>query len=159
MMVAADGTGSMAAEIARFRRFNRVYTRYLGTLREGMHSSEFPLAEARVLYEMATREAPRSAEIAVALDMDAGYLSRILKKFEEKGLVRRKASKRDARVAELALTAKGRAAFRKLDDGAEEQARATLGGLGAGARVELLHAMQLIERIVAPDPEPKAYVL
>jgi DNA-binding MarR family transcriptional regulator len=51
---------------------------FRGTLQEGLLNTEFTLAEARILYELATREAPKAKEIAEALGMDAGYLSRIL---------------------------------------------------------------------------------
>ena len=78
-----------ATEIAKFRRFNRMYTRYIGTLNEGLLNSEFTLAEARVLYELANRAAPKASEIAEELGVDPAYLSRLLGKFERDGLPRR----------------------------------------------------------------------
>src|SRR6266436_3101781 len=100
-------------DVAVFRRFNRMYTRFIGTLNEGLLNSEYSLAEARVLYELATRAAPKAREIAEELGMDAGYLSRLLGKFERDGLLKRKASEQDGRYAELTLTARGRSAFKK----------------------------------------------
>src|SRR5215469_279537 len=100
------------SDTARFRRFNRMYTRFIGTLNEGLHNSEFSLAEARVLYEVANRESPAASEVAEALGLDAGYLSRLLRKFEEKELLRKKASEEDGRFAMLRLTPRGKAAFR-----------------------------------------------
>ena len=141
---ALDGS----AETRVFRRFNRMYTRFIGTLNEGLLDSEFSLAEARVLYELATRVTPKAAEIAVDLEMDPAYLSRILAKFGRAGLVKRRASKGDGRSAALVLTAKGRAAFKKLDAASEAQARSVLGGLAPAGAAELIECMRAIEGIL-----------
>jgi DNA-binding MarR family transcriptional regulator len=77
----------LSSDIARFRHFNRMYTRYIGTLNEGLLNSSYSLAEARVLYELATRTAPKASGIAEGLGMDPGYLSRLLGKFERDGLL------------------------------------------------------------------------
>src|ERR1700693_5656838 len=82
----------VSGEIAKFRQFNRMYTQYIGTLNQGLLNSEYSLAEARVLYELASRTAPKASEIAEGLGMDPGYLSRILGKFEHDGLLQRRAS-------------------------------------------------------------------
>src|SRR5579863_8153190 len=99
------------SETARFRRFNRMYTRYIGTLDEGFLNSQFSLAEGRILYELANRELPTASAIAAELGLDAGYLSRVLRKLEQGGLLSRRTSQRDGRSATLKLTARGRAAF------------------------------------------------
>src|ERR1700722_10672246 len=101
---------ALAIDTAAFRRFNRMYTRFIGVLDESLLQSQFSLAEARVLYELANRERPAAKEIAASLGMDAGYLSRILARFEEQALLERKTSKRESRSARLTLTKRGRAA-------------------------------------------------
>lgn len=147
-------------DTATFRRFNRMYTRFIGTLNEGLLNTEYTLAEARVLYELATRTAPRAAEIAEALGLDPGYLSRLLGKLHRDGLLKRKTSEEDGRFAELSLTAKGKSAFKKLNALSEEQAGAILQGLPSPARTELLASMRTIERIlVKPDPNRRPFVL
>src|SRR5690349_20395844 len=88
-----------------FRRFNRMYTRYIGTLNEGFLNSEFSLAEGRILYELANRTQPAASKIAEELGLDPGYMSRVLRKFEQRGLLSRRASQRDGRSATLKLTA------------------------------------------------------
>lgn len=148
-----------ASDIARFRRFNRMYTRYIGTLNEAFLNSNFSLAEGRVLYEMAHRGAPTASQIAEELGLDAGYLSRVLRKFERRGLVRRRASKEDGRYASLRLTAKGTAAFRKLNAMSDVQAESILAGLAPGPRLELLRSMQSIENILTPNHERRPFVL
>jgi len=106
----AASLSTLTSDISVFRRFNRMYTRFIGTLNEGLLNHPYSLAEARVLFELATRDAPKAREIAEELGLDAGYLSRLLGKFERDGLPNRKASEEDGRYADLMLTAEGRAA-------------------------------------------------
>ena len=127
-----------------------MYTRLIGTLNEGLLSTEYSLAEARVIYELATRAEPNASEIAEALGLDAGYLSRILAKFESVSLISRRASKKDGRSAELSLTRRGRAAFDTLNALAQDQARAILDGLPVADRAELIRSMKKIESILTP---------
>src|SRR6266851_10054226 len=147
-------------DVAIFRRFNRMYTRFIGTLNEGLLNSEFSLAEARVLYELATREAPKAREIADELGLDTGYLSRLLGKFERDGLLKRKASEQDGRYADLTLTGRGRSAFRKLNALSEEQAQTVLSGLSPSARMQLIDCMRTVEGILTKtDRNRLPYIL
>src|SRR5437660_303492 len=113
--------------ISTVRRFNRFYTKQIGLLGEGYLETPFSLTEARVLYELAHRERPSATELARELALDAGYLSRILRGFERRRLLRRTRSKADGRQSHLSLTARGRAAFAPLDVRAR--------GLGIGERL------------------------
>ena len=140
---------ALAQDAAAFRRFNRLYTRFLGTLSEGFLRTEYSLAEGRVIYELATRRpVPQAKELGESLGLDPGYLSRILTKFEKAGLVTRKTSKRDNRAADLQLTARGRAIFRTLDTRAEKQAREFLAALPPAGRSEFTRALGAMERAV-----------
>jgi DNA-binding MarR family transcriptional regulator/GNAT superfamily N-acetyltransferase len=151
---------SLTSEIATFRRFNRMYTRFIGSLNEGLLNSDYSLAEARVLYELATRDAPRASEIAEGLGVDPGYLSRLLGKFERDGLLKRNASDQDGRFAELRLTPRGRAAFKKLNALSEAQAHTVLEELAPAARMELIAGMQTIESLLGKTGRSQvAYVL
>jgi DNA-binding MarR family transcriptional regulator/GNAT superfamily N-acetyltransferase len=136
---------SLAGDISAFRHFNRMYTRLLGTLDEGLLKSRFSLAEARVLFELATREAPRAKEIADELGMDPGYLSRILAGFQRAGLLKRRASAADNRAAELSLTRRGQSDFNKINALSQQQAREILRNLGPSERKQLIGSMHKIE--------------
>jgi DNA-binding MarR family transcriptional regulator/GNAT superfamily N-acetyltransferase len=150
----------VSSEIAKFRHFNRMYTRYIGTLNEGLLNSEYSLAEARVLYELATRGAPKASEIAEGLGMDPGYLSRLLGKFDRDGLLQKKTSEQDGRYAELTLTARGRTVFKKLNALSDEQARTALQDLPPTARTELIDCMGSIESILMQVDRPRLpYIL
>jgi DNA-binding MarR family transcriptional regulator/GNAT superfamily N-acetyltransferase len=159
MVLTQEAPSELAGQTAIFRRFNRTYTKFIGTLNEKLLNSDFSLGEARVLYELATRSASKASEIADGLGIDAGYLSRLLGKFERDGLLQRKASEQDGRSTELILTARGKAAFKKLDALSNEQAHATLEGLPPAARMELVSCMQSIERILTKDRSRLPYVL
>ncbi|MFL6428603.1 MAG: GNAT family N-acetyltransferase [Acidobacteriaceae bacterium] len=135
-------------QTAAFRRFNRLYTRFIGTLQEGLLESPYSLSEARVLYELAIRTQPLAREIAQELGMDAGYLSRILGKFNEGGLLKRASSPEDGRQTHLTLTAKGRAAFRDLSARADQQARNLLDSFAPPLRRNLIQSMGAIEEVL-----------
>jgi DNA-binding MarR family transcriptional regulator len=134
------------ADVARVRRFNRFYTRAIGTL--DLVGSTFTLTEARVLYELGIRERPLAAEIARDLRLDAGYLSRILRGFERRGLLRRLPSPTDARRSPLELTRLGRQELARLNRVTDGQVGALLAPLDAASRMRLLECMRMIEEIL-----------
>lgn len=147
-------------EIAAFRSFNRAYTRFLGTLSNSYLRTEYSLAEGRVLYEIATRNRPQAKEVAEALGLDAGYLSRILTRFQKAGLVARATASHDRRAAHLMLSARGKAALRTLNRRADRQARAVLAPLTTEQRSQLAGAWRTIESaVLGHRPDPASLVL
>ncbi|MGO9228558.1 MAG: GNAT family N-acetyltransferase [Bryobacteraceae bacterium] len=144
------------AQIAAVRRFNRFYTRQIGLLRKSYLDSPYSLTEARVLYELAQRTDVTAVVLARDLDFDAGYLSRILARFERRGLVSRTPSLYDRRQADLALTAKGRKALAPLDGRSAGQSAAMLDPLRREDRPRLIEAMRTIETLLAPEVAPPA---
>jgi DNA-binding MarR family transcriptional regulator/N-acetylglutamate synthase-like GNAT family acetyltransferase len=140
---------------AAVRRFNRFYTRQIGALNEGLLASPFSLTEARVLYELAHRERPTASEVSQALRLDAGYLSRILRRFERRGLIRRQPSEADGRRSLVALTGKGRSAFTTLDGRSHAEVREMLSRLGESEQRRLLEAMGTVERLLGAPSDPK----
>jgi DNA-binding MarR family transcriptional regulator/N-acetylglutamate synthase-like GNAT family acetyltransferase len=151
-------TGPAADAIEAVRRFSRFYTRRLGLLDEHLLASEFSLTEVRILYELAQRDGLTATDLGRELGIDAGHLSRILKRFEQRRLLDRRAAPADARQSLLELTAAGRAAFAPLDRGSREQIAAWLAPLSPARSAELLHAMGSIERLLAPGPRAEPAV-
>lgn len=139
------------ADIAALRHFNRFYTRTIGVLDQHLLKSPFSLTEARVLYELANRDKPTAKEIGTALGLDAGYLSRIVQSFLDGKLITRTASPEDKRQFHLTLTAKGRAAFAKLNSKSHESAAMLLAALPPENTQPLIAAMAEIERMLDPD--------
>ncbi|MGA8383547.1 MAG: bifunctional helix-turn-helix transcriptional regulator/GNAT family N-acetyltransferase [Stellaceae bacterium] len=137
--------------IADLRRFNRFYTQKIGVLEEGLLSSPFSLTEARVLYELACADQLTATRLGAQLALDPGYLSRILRSFERRGLIRRIRSPADRRVDLLSLTAPGRAAFAPLDARSHDQIGAMLDELSEDQQIRLVAAARALERLLGPD--------
>jgi DNA-binding MarR family transcriptional regulator/GNAT superfamily N-acetyltransferase len=142
--------------VAEVRRFSRFYTQKIGVLRRAYLQSPFTLTEARVLYELAHRERSTASELGRDLGLDAGYLSRILRRFQKKGLLTRVASRQDGRQQILSLTRKGEEAFAPLNLRSRREIAALLGPLSAPEQIRLVGAMREIETLLGAEPEPKA---
>jgi DNA-binding MarR family transcriptional regulator/GNAT superfamily N-acetyltransferase len=139
------------SRIAAVRRFNRFYTRQIGVLRKTYLGSPYSLAEMRVLYEIAQADkfgACTATEIGRTLDLDAGYLSRVLRSFEKAGLIKRKPSPEDARQSRLALTAKGAKTFAPYEKRSQDDVAEMLGKLGVDQQARLIAAMDTIENLL-----------
>ena len=146
------------ARIAAVRRFNRYYTRQIGVLRKTFLDSPYSLGEARVLYEIAINHSPTASEIARSLDLDAGYLSRVLRNFERRGLIRKRASPNDGRQSHLTLTPRGRKSFMPLDARSQRDTAAMLGKLAPAEQARLIAAMTAIETLLEgqiQEPKPQ----
>lgn len=141
----AARTHRTPSNIDRVRRFNRFYTHLVGVLDEGHLESVYSLAEVRVLYELAHRSDPTASEIGRDLGLDTGYLSRILRTFEHRKIVRRIASEDDARQSLLRLTPEGRALFANLDARARDAISELLAPLGVCAQKRIVDAMDVIK--------------
>ena len=153
-------SAQVGQNIHAVRRFNRFYTRQIGVLREGLLQSPFSLAELRVLYEISRRRQPTATELCQQLGLDPGYLSRILRAFEKRGLVRKSASRTDGRQSLLGLPARGREAFASLDARQNQEVATMLRQLPAAKQARMVDAMGVIESVLRPVPEPKTpYIL
>ena len=149
----------MANVVDDVRGFNRFYTRVLGLLRPELAGSSFGLTEARVLYELAHGQDVAVSELRNELDLDAGYLSRILSGFTESGLVTRGRSAADGRRQVVSLTVDGRAAFADLDRMQVTAINALLAPLDETQRSQLVDAMGRIHRVLDGPPRQAALVI
>jgi DNA-binding MarR family transcriptional regulator/GNAT superfamily N-acetyltransferase len=153
-------TSSFEARVDAVRRFNRFYTRTIGVLQEGYLRSPFSLAEVRVLYELAHRQQATATDLARELDLDPGYLSRILGRFARRGLLDRTKSDRDGRESVLSLSRLGQQAIVPLEANAREQIGALLGRLPDEQQHQLVRAMRSVEGLLGdPQPDAGAFVL
>jgi DNA-binding MarR family transcriptional regulator/GNAT superfamily N-acetyltransferase len=141
------------ATVQAVRSFNRFYTRQIGVLQDRFLGSPFSLAEGRVLQEIAHHEQATATEVGKALGLDAGYVSRMLRKFDQRGVVRRTRSTVDGRRAHLSLTRSGQAAFARLDQQSHNEVAAMLRRLSADGQRRLLAAMHVIEQLLGVKQE------
>lgn len=142
-----------AAAVKAIRQFNRFYTRRIGAL-DPYLGSEMSLTDVRVLYELAHRETAVASEIGRDLGLDAGYMSRILRRFETEGWLTREPHARDARQSVLRLTEAGHAAFAPLQQKSRDEAAALLSSLAPAQRQQLVQAMGTMQSLLDPAAAP-----
>lgn len=145
-------------EVAAVRRFNRFYTKQIGVLDEGLLHTRFTLAEARVLYEIANGDNVSAGQLSDQLQLDPGYLSRILQRFHKLRLLRRKVADDDARRSVLTLSTKGRQAFATLNQRQNKDVAALLKRVPSSRRPRLIASMRTIEDALGAAPAT-AFVL
>jgi DNA-binding MarR family transcriptional regulator/GNAT superfamily N-acetyltransferase len=136
--------------VAEVREFNRFYTRLIGVLREDHLASPFSLAQVRVLYELAHRDAPTASALRDQLALDPAYLSRMLRDLERRGLVTGRRSAADARRRQLALTAKGKRVAGALERKADTTIASVLAPVPPARQVEVTRAMRQIRETFEP---------
>ena len=148
-------------EVHAVRAFNRFWTQQIGLLEAGLVDTPYSLTEARVLFELARREATDLADLRGALQLDAGYLTRIVGRLKDAGLVTAERSPDDGRRQVIRLTERGRAEFGTLDFRSSEATAALLDGVPVAERRRLVSAMATIEDTLAPrsGEPPRAYLL
>jgi DNA-binding MarR family transcriptional regulator/GNAT superfamily N-acetyltransferase len=151
--------------VAAVRRFNRLYTQRIGVLEDGYAGGPFSLTEARVLYELWRQDRATATEIGRELGLDAGYLSRILRRLHKAGLIRKQPSPNDGRQSFLSITEKGRKVFAPIEAWSNQQVGAMLTRLTASQQNQLVSALTTAETLLserkksAPEVilrEPKA---
>jgi DNA-binding MarR family transcriptional regulator/GNAT superfamily N-acetyltransferase len=157
-VVAEDSRGGDAA-VAAVRAFNRFYTNMIGLLRGKYLDTPYSLTEARILFELAQRDASEVADLRRAVDIDAGYLSRILARFESDGLIGRQRSAADGRRQVIRLTEAGRSVVGGLDARSAAQTQEMLAAVRDDDRRSLLDAMRVITDVLSGSPPPRGYLL
>lgn len=139
--------------VAALRAFTRFYTRFAGALDAHYMASDLSLAEARLLYEIANRPEPLAAELQAELGLDAGYVSRILRRFQAKGWIARGRGA-DARARPISLTAEGRRVFDALDARTRAEVAGRIERLGGGERATLIEALAAARALLSGAEAP-----
>ena len=142
------------SRVDAIRRFNRFYTRRIGVLEARYLGSPFPLPQARVLYELGQRGEGSASELGAHLDLDLGYLSRLLQSLRRQGLVQAEPSKDDARRVRLSLSPKGRKAYQQLDARSREEVAGMLDELPAPQQQRLIRALEAVEAVLEHKERP-----
>ncbi|MFF7525308.1 bifunctional helix-turn-helix transcriptional regulator/GNAT family N-acetyltransferase [Streptomyces pseudovenezuelae] len=138
------------------RAFNRFYTNVIGALDYSRRLyAPYTLTESRVLYELAHSPRTDAADLRTELSLDAGYLSRILNRFEQDGLIERTASDRDPRRRRVALTSRGRETAALLAERADESVGALLATVPSGDRPRLSEAMRTVRTLLSDGRPPR----
>jgi DNA-binding MarR family transcriptional regulator/GNAT superfamily N-acetyltransferase len=146
-------------EVAAVREFTRFYTNIIGLLREGLLNTPYSLTEARVIFELATGGPADATGLRRTLDIDAGYVSRVLARLEAGRIISRRRSPADGRRQEIGLTEQGTAAFAMLDSRSSSQVSDLLSRLSSSDRRRLTGAMATVRGILEDPPRPVGYVL
>lgn len=143
----------MEDAIAAVRLFNRFYTRRVGALNQRFLGTELSLPEARLMFEIEHADAPVASDLQKLLGMDAGYLSRVLARFEARGWIARQAGEGDQRRRPIALTAAGRAIFDVIDQRQRDEVRQMLAPLAAAQQADLVAALGEARTLLDPTPD------
>jgi DNA-binding MarR family transcriptional regulator/N-acetylglutamate synthase-like GNAT family acetyltransferase len=141
-----NGDRATAEQVEAVRRFNRFYTVEIGILNQGLLDSPLTLTEARVLFELYQRQRASAADLGKQLRLDPGYLSRILRRFQQRGWLLRQPSADDGRRIQLGLSARGQRAFKSLDRRSREQVASLLARCAPPDQQRVVGAMAAIER-------------
>src|SRR5690348_14183947 len=147
------------AAVAAVRGFNRFYTNALGLLRGKYLDTPYSLTEARLLFELAQRDTTEVTDLRRTVDIDPGYLSRILARFESDGVIARQRSAADGRRQVIQLTGSAGEVVASLDARSADQVRDMLAALCDDDRRRLLDAMRVVTETLTGSPQPRGYLL
>jgi DNA-binding MarR family transcriptional regulator/GNAT superfamily N-acetyltransferase len=146
------------SQVRAVRAFNRFYTQRIGMLKRYL-DTDFTLTEVRVLYELAHRPPLAARDLVRDLELDPGYLSRILRRFEDKGWLQREPAPHDARQSLLRLTEAGHATFAPLQEKSRQETAALLAPLAPAARPRLIQSLETVHRLLDPPPAEQRQVV
>ena len=141
-----------ATRVQAVRRFSRFYTRQIGVLHEGFLGGPLTLTEGRVIYEIAQANQTTAAKLADDLGLDAGYLSRLLRSLEDRGLIERRRSETDGRESVLSLSQAGQTAFKTIDERSRDEVGAMLEKLTEPEQQRLVTALATAEQLLSGQP-------
>lgn len=136
------------SEISSIRNFNRDYTKLLGIMNKKVLNTPFSWTEGRVLLEISFNNDKTPIEVATNLDLDKSYTSRILNRFEKKGLISKSPSATDSRSVELSLTTEGQKMVKELDDRSDQQIKDLLADLSSTEQQQFFQSMATLDKLL-----------
>ena len=139
---------SLDERVEKIRHFNRMYAHKIGIVSEKIFDSTMSLTELRVLHELSLHKQTTATELSRILDLDGGYLSRILNKFEKDELISKETSLKDARQRQLSLTRKGHKAWDIASAKAAENVKQMIVHLDDTQQGHLIAAMTTIATLL-----------
>lgn len=139
---------SNKSEISSIRNFNRDYTKLLGIMNKKVLNTPFSWTEGRVLLEISFNNDKTPIEVATNLDLDKSYTSRILNRFEKKGLISKSPSATDSRSVELSLTTEGQKMVKELDDRSDQQIKDLLADLSSTEQQQFFQSMATLDKLL-----------
>lgn len=145
-------------QVKAVRAFNRFYTQRIGVLKRYL-DTDFTLTEVRVLYELAHRPSLTARDLVRDLELDPGYLSRILRRFEDKGWIAREPAPHDGRQHLLRLTEDGYATFAPLQQKSRDETAALLSTVPKEARPRFIQALGTVQQLLEPAPREQRKVV
>ncbi|PHN08136.1 MarR family winged helix-turn-helix transcriptional regulator [Flavilitoribacter nigricans] len=136
------------SQINEIRVFNRFYTKFIGLLDKHVLNSAYSLPEARILFELYREPGLTASDLIRLLDVDKGYLSRMLKRFEKGAMLRKQVSAQDRRVVHLSLSESGKAEYERLDRASSEHIRKIFRHYSMAEIRALINHMQGIQNLI-----------
>jgi len=146
--------------IASVRSFSRAYTRRIGLLQASLLHTPLSLSEGRLVWELAQRGDATAAQLAADLELDPGYVSRLLAALDREGYLSRSPCPDDRRRTWLGLTERGQAAFAEIDAAARREVGALLAALPESAQERLVASLETARALLGDrDAGGPAYIL
>jgi DNA-binding MarR family transcriptional regulator/GNAT superfamily N-acetyltransferase len=149
---------SLANQISALREFNRFYTARLGLLRKGHLDGEYSLTEARILYEIGTHAGITARNLCAILELDPGYMSRLLGSLTRRKLIRQTPSELDGREKHLALTSSGARSLAQLNEQSDRHINGILATVREGDRNALVDSLSRAHKILNQHSEPQVTI-
>lgn len=144
----------IASQIAAVREFNRFYTARLGLLRRRHLDSEFSLTEARILYEVFANPRLTASALCKTLELDPGYISRLVSALTRRRFLRQAVSLSDAREKQLTLTAAGEEAVARINRQSATQIQQLLAKVSPAQRRSLVASLAAVRLILDAQQQP-----
>lgn len=146
-------------QVLDVRHFNRFHTKLVGALNEGLLASDYSLVQVRLMYELNHNDNLAASDLMEILNLDRGYLSRMITSLEEKNLILKTPDAKNGKRMVLALTTKGKRVEEELEQLSSSQVASFISPLADTERRQLVRSMKHIEKLLSKDQPEPSYIL